>query len=96
MKYTIATGNLPEGFYFYGVFDSPEAAMDHANQDADLPDTWHVVPIHPLTEESEPHLNRIRWPEPHQVSDPNTPEARQYSQEYWEHRNNLKPTKEGD
>ncbi len=53
MKYTIATGNLVDGFELYGVFDVETDAIEWADNDAHLPDTWHVVPINPIKEEGE-------------------------------------------
>jgi hypothetical protein len=50
MKYTISVGNLAQGFQFYGIFDTSDAAHRFANQDADLPENWLVVQIYPLSE----------------------------------------------
>ncbi len=53
MKYTIATGNLVDGFELYGVFDSETDAIAWADSDAHLPDSWHVVPIQPSTDQPD-------------------------------------------
>ena len=54
MKWTIATGNLTNGFEFHGIFDTSEAAIRFANEDTDIqfylqpPNNWVVVSINPL------------------------------------------------
>jgi hypothetical protein len=47
-KFTIITGNPVDGFELYGVFDLETDAVAHANEDADLPGSWHIMPISSL------------------------------------------------
>ena len=50
MKYTIICGNPVDGFELYGIFDSAADAVEFANNDADLPETWHVIAINEVKE----------------------------------------------
>lgn len=45
MKYTIICGNPVDGFELYGIFESQVEAVEFANQDADLPESWHIIAI---------------------------------------------------
>ena len=45
-RYTIICGNPVEGFELYGLFLTELAALEYANADAHLPDTWQIMRIH--------------------------------------------------
>lgn len=45
---TLICGNPVDGFECYGVFDSAEEAIEHANRDPELPVEWHTMKIHGL------------------------------------------------
>lgn len=44
----IVTGNPVDGFEFYGPFSTPHEAVEFANNDAHLDDSWHVADLHPV------------------------------------------------
>ena len=46
MKAIIITGNAVEGFEFYGPFETELEAIEWANQDAHLDETWCVGKVH--------------------------------------------------
>jgi hypothetical protein len=51
MKAIIITGNPVEGFEFYWPFETELEAIEWANQDAHLDETWRVGKVHPPKEE---------------------------------------------
>jgi hypothetical protein len=48
--YTIIAGNPIDGFSCTGIFESEHEAIDWANHDAHLDDSWHVIAIQPIDE----------------------------------------------
>lgn len=48
LPHVIICGNVLDGFELYGPFPDAAAAIEHANTDPHLPDTWIVAQINPL------------------------------------------------
>ena len=46
--YIISTGNLRDGFFLNGFFETEESAMKYGNTDPHLDDSWCVVPVYAL------------------------------------------------
>jgi hypothetical protein len=44
-KYTLICGNPVDGFELYGLFDTSDDAIEWANKDPDIPESWNVIGI---------------------------------------------------